>query len=87
MLLTMVFFSGFFWDGFSVHQCSYVTRADRRVEGRLRNGWMGGWMGGFKEWVDGWMGGFKEWVEGLQTICTITMSVRGEYGFSFFFCR
>ena len=33
MLLTMVFFNGFFWDRLNAHKCSYVTRADRRVEG------------------------------------------------------
>ena len=30
----------------NAHQYSYVTRADRRVQGWLRrNGWIGGWVG------------------------------------------
>jgi hypothetical protein len=33
MLLTMVFFGGFFWDRLNTHQCPYVTGTDRRVEG------------------------------------------------------
>jgi hypothetical protein len=34
-------------DRLNTHQCSYVTRADRRVEGWLRrNGWAEGWAGG-----------------------------------------
>jgi len=38
-----IFRVGFFWDRFNTHQCSYVTRADRRVKGWLRrDGWMGG---------------------------------------------
>jgi hypothetical protein len=37
---------GFFWDQFNTHQCSYVTRADRRVEGLVAEGWVGGRMGG-----------------------------------------
>jgi hypothetical protein len=36
---------GFFWDRLNTHQCSYVTRADRRVEGWLRrNGWAEGFV-------------------------------------------
>jgi hypothetical protein len=36
---------GFFWDWLNTHQWSYVTRADRRIEGWLRrNGWAEGWM-------------------------------------------
>jgi hypothetical protein len=54
MLLTMVFFGGFFWDRLNAHQCSYVTRTDRRVEGLVAEEWVDGW-------VDGWA---EEWVEG-----------------------
>jgi hypothetical protein len=37
---------GFFWDRSNTHQCSYVTRADRRLEGLVAEGWVGGMMGG-----------------------------------------
>jgi hypothetical protein len=55
----LVFRVGFFWDLLNTHQCSYVTRADRRVQGigglvGLRNGWMGGRRDGRAE---GWVGG------------------------------
>jgi hypothetical protein len=39
---------GFFWDRFNTHQCSYVTRADRRVEGLVAEGWVYGWSSRFK---------------------------------------
>jgi hypothetical protein len=41
-----IFRVGFFWDLLNTHQCSYVTRADRRVEGLVAEGWVGGMMGG-----------------------------------------
>jgi len=65
MLLTIVFFGGFFWDGLNVHTFHCHHRTDRRVEGLvagwvgLRNGWMGcryvryGRIGGYKEKVRG----------------------------------
>jgi hypothetical protein len=37
---------GFFWDRLNAHQCSYVTRADRRVEGLVAERRVGGMMGG-----------------------------------------
>jgi hypothetical protein len=58
-----IFRVGFFWVWFNTHQCSYGTRADRRVKGWLRrNGWMGGvWgMGGQREKVEEWVGGFAK---------------------------
>jgi hypothetical protein len=46
---------GFFWDRFNTHQCSYVTRTDRRVEGWLRrSGWVEGWAVVCEVWVDRW---------------------------------
>jgi hypothetical protein len=41
MLLTMVFFGGFFWDRLNVHTLNCHHRTDRRVKGWLwRDGWM-----------------------------------------------
>ena len=59
---------GFFWDRLNAHQCSYVTRADRRVEGLVAEGWVDRWgvrYGWAEEWVGRGMGGrrVKVWVD------------------------
>jgi hypothetical protein len=85
----MDFFGGFFWDRLNTHQCSYVTRTDRRVEGWLQNGWRihGGFMadswrihGGFM--ADSWRihGGFMadSWQMGLQKLTTV-LDMRNGY--------
>jgi hypothetical protein len=55
-----IFRVGFFWDWLNSHQCSYVTRADRRVEGLVAEGWVDGW--GVR---NGWIGGRREKVRGV----------------------
>ena len=45
-----------FWDRLNAHQYSYVTRADRRVQGLVAE-WVGGWVGGRR---NGWMGGQRD---------------------------
>jgi hypothetical protein len=43
MLFAMGGFRVGFWDRLNTHQYSYVTRADRRVQGWLRrDGWVSG---------------------------------------------
>jgi hypothetical protein len=52
---------GFFWDRLNAHQCSYVTQADRRVEGLVAEGWVDRWgvrYGWAEEWVDRWAEGW-----------------------------
>ncbi len=46
----------FFWNRLNAHQCSYVTRADRRVEGLVAEGWVDGWVV-CEVWVDRWAEG------------------------------
>ena len=51
-----IFRVGFFWDRLNTHQCSYVTRADRRVKGLVAEWVVGlvaeGWGGGLV--AEGW---------------------------------